>query len=143
MFVTSEVGRSAQALKWTTPISIHAPTFFTTDDGDIILRAGAEPSSRHDFRVHKLVLSLASPVLKDMFASPQPHNQNQSEEREFPIVDILDPPEVLDTILRLVYPGGEPPKITNSTALTTSLSAADKYNITSIYPVFRDTLKSF
>ena len=109
-------------------------TFFTTDDGDVILRAGLEPGSRLDFRVHRLILSLASPVFKDMFTFPQPPAQNQSEEHQLPIVDVPDPPPVLDTVLRFIYPGVAPPKIANLSALSAALSAADKYNITSIYP---------
>ena len=118
-------------------------TFFTTDDGDIVLRAGPDPDSKHDFRVHKFILSLASPVFKDMFAFPQPSDQNQSEGHQPPVVDVLEPPQVIDTILRLIYPGVEPPKIADFPALTALLSAADKYNITSIYPVLRGTLKTF
>jgi len=117
------------------------PTF-TTDDGDIVLRAGLEPDSKHDFRIHKFILSLASPVFKDMLAFPQPPNQTLDEQHS-PIVDVLEPPEVIDTILRLIYPGVEPPRIPDIPNLTALLSAADKYNIASIYPVLRDTLKTF
>ena len=118
-------------------------TFFTTNDGDVILRAGLEPDSKHDFRVHKLILSLASPVFKDMFAFPQPPTQNQTEEHQLPTVDIPDPPPVLDTILRLIYPGVELPRISDLLTLSAVLSAADKYNIASIYPILRDSLKTF
>ena len=117
-------------------------TFFTTSDGDVILRAGPESDSKHDFRVHKFILSLASSVFKDMFTFPQPPDQNRSEEHQLPIIDIPDPPAVLDTILRLIYPGVEPPKIADLPTLSALLSAADKYNIVSIYPVFRDALKT-
>jgi len=41
---------------------------FDAPDAEIILRALGPP--RRDFRVHKLVLSLASPVFKDMFSFP-------------------------------------------------------------------------
>ena len=118
-------------------------TFFATNDGDIILRAGPEPDSKHDFRVHRFILSLASPVFKDMFAFPQPPDQTLHEQHQLPTVGVLDPPEVLDTILRLIYPGVEPPKIPGLRDLTSVLSTADKYNITSIYPILRDTLKAF
>ena len=125
-----------------TPSMSSSSTFFTTTDGDVILHAGPEPNSKHDFRVHKLILSLASPVFKDMFAFPQPPDQTLNEQ-QLSIVDILESPKVIDTILRLVYPGVEPPKIVDIPTLSASLSAADKYNITSIYPVFKDTLKTF
>jgi len=116
-------------------------TSFTTTDGDIILRAGPEPDSKHDSRVHKFILSLASPVFKDMFAFPQPPNQTLNE-HQLPIVDGLEPPEVIDTILRFIYPGVEPPKITKLSPLTALLSTADKYNIRSIHPALRQILKT-
>ena len=113
---------------------------FTTTDGDVILRAGPEHDSKHDFRVHKFILSLASPVFKDMFAFPQPPGQTLNE-HQLPVIDILDPPEVLDAILRFIYPGVEPPEITRLSTLTALLSTADKYNITSICSTFRGVLK--
>jgi hypothetical protein len=118
-------------------------TLFTTSDGDIILRAGQDPNSKHDFRVHKFILSLASPVFKDMFTFPQPPDQNRVEKPDISIVDVLDPPKVLDAILRFIYPGVEPPEIPDLPTLSALLSTADKYNITSIYPVLKGTLKTF
>ena len=118
-------------------------SFFTTHDGDIILRAGQKPGSTGDFRVHKFILSLASPVFKDMLAFPQPSNQNRNIESPIPTVDIPDSPEVIDAILRFIYPGVEPPKVTQISVLAALFSAADKYNITSIYPVLREPLKAF
>ena len=123
--------------------SMSSTSLFTTDDGDIILRARTEPDSKHDFRVHKFILSLASPVFKDMFAFPQPLDQNQNEHPDIPVVDIPDSPEVFDTILRYIYPGVELPKITKVSILSALFSAADKYNIASIHSVLKESLKTF
>ena len=98
---------------------------------------------KHDFPVHKFILSLASPVFKDMFTFPQPTDQTLSEGHQLPVVDIPEPPEVIDTILRLIYPGVESPRISDLSTLTTLLSAADKYNIASINPALKDGLKTF
>ena len=116
---------------------------FTTVDGDVILRAGSQPDSKYDFRVHKFILSLASSVFKDMFSLPRPSDQNYTEQPDIPIVDISDSPKVFDTILRFIYPGVEPPEITNISILSALFSTADKYNITSINPILRRTLKTF
>jgi len=118
-------------------------TFFTTDDGDVLLRAGQGSGPKHDFRVHKLILSLASSVFKDMFAFPQPPNQNHTGQPDIPIVDVPDSPQVLDTILRFIYPGVELPKFDDLSVLSALLSATDKYNIGSMLPVLKDALKSF
>lgn len=117
-------------------------TFFTTDDGDVILRAGSEPGPKYDFRVHKFILSLASPIFKDIFALPQPPTNTSSEQHQPPVIDIQEPPEVLDIILRFVYPGVELPKIGDQSTIITLLSAADKYNIASMYPTLRENLKA-
>ena len=63
--------------------------------------------------------------------------------RGVPVVDLPDSPEVLDVILRFIYPGVEPPKFTNLTTLSALLSTADKYNIASMWPVLREALKTF
>ena len=78
-----------------------------------------------------------------MFAFPQPPNQNHPEPSKIPIVDIPDSAVVIDTILRLIYPGVEPPKITDMQTTVTLLITADKYNITSIYPTLKESMKSF
>jgi len=118
-------------------------TFFTTSDGDIILHASPESGPKHDFRVHRFILSLASPVFKDMFSLPQPPDRNQNEVHGIPAVDVPDSPEVLDVILRFIYPGVEPPTFTDLSILSGLLSAADKYNIASMQPVLRGALKTF
>lgn len=120
-----------------------SPAFFTTDDGDIVLRAGVEPGSKHDFRVHKLILSLTSSVFKDMLAIPQPLAPALNGQHQLPVVGITDDPRIFDTILRFIYPGAEPPKITEPSTLSALLFTADKYNITSIYPVLRESLRTF
>lgn len=45
-------------------------------------------------------------------------------------------------VLQFIYPGVEPPKLTSVPPLSALLSAADKYSITSIVPVLRDTLRT-
>ena len=71
--------------------------FFTTAYGDAILRAGREPGSRHDFRVHKFLLYIAPPVFKDMFTSSQPPEQNDIRQ---PIVPIFDVPYSSEVLMR-------------------------------------------
>jgi len=116
--------------------------YFTTDDGDIILRASQEPVLTHDFRVHKFILSLASPVFKDMFTFSQPLDQTHNDQPDTPVVHVSDSPQILDTILRFVYPGVDLPTFTDLSTVSALLSAADKYNIRSMRPALRGALKS-
>lgn len=120
-----------------------SPTFFTADDGDIILRAGPVSGLRHDFCVHKLILCLASPVFKDMFTFPQPPDQNQNEGHQLPVVDIPEPPEVMDTLLQLIYPGVAPPMVPSPSIMSALLSATDKYDLVSVTHVLRVALNTF
>ena len=80
-------------------------------DGDIILRAQCSPNN-HKFRVHKLVLSLASPVFKDMFGITQPRRDMLNVDIE--VIYMTDPPQGLDSdlVLRLIY--SFPPPNVNS-----------------------------
>ena len=116
-------------------------TFSIANDGDVILLAGPDPVSKLTFCAHKVILSLASPVFKDMFTLFQP--TNQYEEYQLPIIDIPEPPEVIDTLLRLIYPEAQPPKVPEMPTLAALLAAANKYKLDSTYPVLRAALKTF
>ena len=96
---------------------------FDWQDGDVILRSTHTTGSR-DFRVHKIFLSFASPVFRDMFKLPQP----PSPASEVDIVVLSDPPQVLELILRFIYPCPSP-VISDLTLLPEMLILADKYDI--------------
>ena len=111
---------------------------FDGPDGDIILRTQGPPD--RDFLVHKLILSLASPVFKDMFCVPQP--KSNASNGEIDVVDITDPPRALDLILKLIYPF-PPPKVDDLDQLVQGLIIADKYNIEGARARLRDPLNKF
>lgn len=75
-------------------------------DADIILR-----TPERDFRVHKLVLSLASPVFKDLISQPRPTAPTSDDptnpgdsEVEMDVLHVADPAEPLGFVLRIIYP---------------------------------------
>lgn len=113
------------------------PDPFTTDDGDVILRAGPEPGLKHDFRVHKIVLSLLSPVFKGLFQVAQPDG---GRGELLPIVPITDTPESVDLLLRFIYPGRVPPIITDPPTLSALMTIADKYGIQTVAHVVKERL---
>ena len=102
---------------------------FDAPDADIILRALGPP--KRDFRVHKLVLSLASPVFKDMFSLPQPTSDDprKSSAAEIEIIEVTDPPNALSVILQMIYPLPQPSLCGNIDTLVECLTIADKYDI--------------
>ncbi|KAF9790857.1 hypothetical protein BJ322DRAFT_998673, partial [Thelephora terrestris] len=102
---------------------------FEVPDPDLILRARGPPN--RDFRVHKLVLSLASPVFRGMFSLPQPTtpHQGESDAAQIDVVEVTDAPRALDTILRMIYPFEPPTFNGNLDGLVECLVVADKYEI--------------
>jgi len=107
---------------------------FNWPDGDVILRATHGTNSR-DFRVHKLFLSFASPVFKDMFKVPQPPSPSSSVD----IIDVTDPPRTLELVLRFIYPFASP-VINDLTTLSEVLVLADKYDIEAVQSRLRPSL---
>lgn len=99
---------------------------FSTEDGDIILRTQGSPPC--DFRVHSLLLSLASPVFKDMFKIPQPPPVVPKLDVEPEVIYVTDPPHALDLVLRFIYPFPSP-DIDSLDQLFDGLVIADKYDI--------------
>jgi hypothetical protein len=116
---------------------MNSDEIFNWPDGDVILRSTRGTASR-DFRVHKLILSLASPVFKDMFKIPQP----SSGAAEADIVDLVDPPRAVELILRFIYPF-PPPRIDNLTLLSEVLALTDKYDIEAARSQLRISLLGF
>jgi len=101
---------------------------------DVILRA----SGGKEFHVHKIILSLASPVFGDMFSVPQPPPAKTSE---LSIIDVHDPPEVLEMFLRIIYPTPNPP-INDIETLVSVLRLADKYHAEVVLDAHKEYLLS-
>ena len=116
---------------------------FNAMDADVILRARGPP--KRDFRVHKLILSLASPVFKDLFSLPQPttpisNNSTQSEAVQTDIFEVTDPPRALDAVLRMIYPFTPPSFNGNLDMIVECLTVADKYEIKGAMSQLRSAL---
>ena len=90
------------------------------DDADIVLRT---PRAK-GFRVHRTVLSVASPVLRDLVADAP-----KDEKGELPEIDVDDAPEDLDLLLRLIYPITPPPKFEDFDALSRAFAILQKYRV--------------
>ena len=92
---------------------------FDQADADIILRS----SDFFDFRVHKTILSVASPVFKDMLNQPQPA---QPTGGDLPIIMLEEDAKTLDFILRTVYPVRSP-RISQLDELHSIIAPSQKY----------------
>ena len=113
---------------------------FNVPGGDIILRTQGSPN--RDFKVHRLVLSLASPVFRDMFSIPQPRSNDLLDVGIVEVIDVADSPQALDLILRLIYPFPSP-KVDSLELLVEGLIIADKYDIDGARGRLRESLNKF
>ena len=94
---------------------------FRADDADVVIRA----VGKVDFHVHKCILSLVSPIFKDMFTIPQPPTDTPGV---LPHVDVVDSPETWENILQIIYPMPHP-TISKLHDLESLLLAAKKYEM--------------
>ncbi|EIM87315.1 uncharacterized protein STEHIDRAFT_168099 [Stereum hirsutum FP-91666 SS1] len=105
---------------------------FAASDADIIVRS----SDGYDFRVHRVILGLASVAFKDMFSMVQQHpvlaEQNDELSDDFkdglPVVCLTEPSSTLFTLFKLIYPG-DPPTISGRSHTISVIRAMDKYLI--------------
>jgi hypothetical protein len=70
---------------------------FDVPDANLIIRS----SDSVDFRVHKPVFAMASPVFKDLFSLPQP---SDSESDNLPVVKLPEDSELLHSLVSIIYP---------------------------------------
>ena len=110
--------------------TVPTSTDFCADDADVIIRAGGTL----DFRVHKLILSLVSPIFKDMFTLPQPPPDTPNA---LPRIDVQDSAKAWENILRTIYPNQPNPTIDTLDDLESLLLAAQTYEMQSIIETHR------
>ncbi|KAL4062393.1 hypothetical protein V8B97DRAFT_2012745 [Scleroderma yunnanense] len=80
------------------PAASTAAEPFDDVNADLVLRS----SDRVDFRVFKCILSLTSPIFKDMFTIGAPTLQHSSNP---PVVPLSESSTTLDVLFRFIYPG--------------------------------------
>jgi len=111
----------------TVPLS----TVFCADDANVVIRA----AGTLDFRAHKCILSLASPIFKDMFTVSQPPSNT------LPHINVHEPAKTWENILRTIYPLPNP-TIDNLDDLDSLLLAAKKYEIQIIIDSHKKSFES-
>ena len=100
---------------------------FTADDANIVLRA-SRCDMPCEFHIHKTILSIASPVFKDMFSIPQPTSSTTTPGATTSVIDVDDTPEDLENFLRMIYPFGFPTMSTLD-EISRALVIFDKYQV--------------
>jgi len=107
---------------------------FCADDADVIIRA----AGTLDFRAHKFILSLASPVFKGMFTVPQPPTDTTDT---LPRVDVDESADTWEDILRTIYPMPHP-IIDNLDGPEPILLAEKKYEMQPLIEVHKKGLEN-
>ncbi|KAL1941195.1 hypothetical protein VTO73DRAFT_7407 [Trametes versicolor] len=117
----SGVVTGASQLSTSAQQSRQASAPFDRDDADLILRS----SDNIDFHVHRVILTLASPVLAGMFSIPQPPVIGSGR----PVVNVSEDGEALDVLLRICYPEPPDPRLKSLDLICRVLGAAMKYKM--------------
>ena len=110
-----------------------APYDFKAPDTDAILRS----SDEKELRVHRLILSLSSPIFQGMFGLPQPDSADPAA--RIPTIDVSDPSDTLVPFIQYLYPLS-PPKIADLSAWAALYAIADKYSAGVVMERLRDVL---
>lgn len=106
-----------------------AGTPFNDPDADVILRS----ADNVDFRVFKVLMSLASPFFKTMFGLPQTQKEDNCDEMKdgLPVVQVTEESKTLEMLLSMCYPMAivDPPTLEMLEDVCVLLDAAIKYNL--------------
>ncbi|KAF9494243.1 hypothetical protein BDN71DRAFT_1431877 [Pleurotus eryngii] len=128
------MSKDPQELGLDTPTTVVAPSEPFDDEGaDIILRS----CDGTDFRVYKAILTLASPVFRDMFSLPDSPKTNE-DHNGIRIVQMQEPSSTLDPLLRFSYPI-ESPKICTKDLFVSVMSAAAKFEMKRLFEKIIDS----
>ncbi|KAL5492575.1 hypothetical protein ACEPAI_4022 [Sanghuangporus weigelae] len=111
--------------------------FTANDYADIILRS----NDGFSFYAINCLLSMASPIFRDMFSRPKVTiPAGQSGERNLPVVDITESGIVTDALLRYLYPVADP-DLTVELAFDVLL-ATQKYEIQHALRLAKDAVRT-
>jgi len=101
-FEKAESGLSLVQERDDPPVQINStaspPDTFDVLDANLIIRS----SDLVDFRVHKPLLAMASPVFKDLLSLPQPSDSESVD--GLPMVQLSEDSDLLNTLVSMLYP---------------------------------------
>jgi hypothetical protein len=124
------------------------PYTFDSPDADIILRAPLHPdvpesTEFKDFHTHKVILSTSSAFFHGMFSVPQPRHpaEDDIDNTNLPVVHVVEPAEVFEIFLRLIYPI-EPPVIESIQIVDHLSQLAIKYMVGCVRARLKQVLAS-
>ncbi|KAF7974706.1 hypothetical protein HWV62_11493 [Athelia sp. TMB] len=120
----------------------YASSPFNDADADVILRS----SDNVYFKVFKLLLSMGSPLFKDMFSLPQPPTSSEDGAGEtkggVPVIQVTETAKILRMLLSMCYPMGavDQPALDKLEDVDLLLDAALKYSVERVEKRAREAL---
>ncbi|KAI0676065.1 hypothetical protein C8Q78DRAFT_947802, partial [Trametes maxima] len=99
------------------------------------------------FRVHRIIVSEASPIFADMFTVPQPPRGSRPDDDidfsgDTPIVHLQEDSQTLDGLLRLCYPVPDP-SLRSHNDIRKIFAAAAKYEMEEAIAIAKGALHAF
>ncbi|KAI0311212.1 hypothetical protein OF83DRAFT_1044597, partial [Amylostereum chailletii] len=124
------------------------PTDAAAPFNDLTANAILRSSDNVDFRVHTVILTIASPIFTDMFSLPRPRPTTATvmtpidDTRDgVPIIILTESSRTIDLFLRLLYPVSSP-RVTELADIRILLEVSRKYEIEALAGVIRHGLLS-
>ncbi|EIW58591.1 uncharacterized protein TRAVEDRAFT_72110 [Trametes versicolor FP-101664 SS1] len=111
---------------------------FDSPDADVVFRS----SDKVDFRVHSIILSIASPIFAGV-RFPKSTQSNSAEQPWTPLaIEVQEHSTTLDCLFRLCYPVTDP-TFDDLKSVRVVYEAAKKYRMSEAVSLMRTTLQSF
>lgn len=115
---------------------------YNDPDADIIVRS----SDGGLYRLYKVMLAKASPIMKDTFTLPPSSHSAEGEGGPIdglPVVNITEDSETLNKLLLFIYPGARPPKLPTLEDVVAMLEASRKYEMAMVAEYAQSALSAF
>lgn len=113
---------------------MRSPKLADNSDADIVLLC----NDGVELPVYRRILSEASPFFNDMFTLPQCHS---TEPPTAPVIEVSETSEVIETLMKLVYPGLDP-QLDTLDDISRTLIPAVKYDMIRAVETLRRLLLS-
>ncbi|KAI9062823.1 hypothetical protein FKP32DRAFT_1592775 [Trametes sanguinea] len=107
-------------------------SMFNEESADVVFRS----SDGVEFWLHKIILSLASPVFKGMFSLPRDPDAGRET------VEVTEVASTMEDLLRFCYPM-RPPELPQLDRLSDALHAAMKYEMSFLVSQLKTRLRNF
>ena len=117
------------------PDPLFVPLRLNLPDANIIVRS----SDRVNFRVHKSVLALSSPIFEDLLSLPQPPDDELID--GLPVVQLPEDACLLNSLISLLYPVRHLIVPSSYEKVFALLAACQKYDMESIQTNVRDLVE--